>query len=107
MSCKSNSELDTNFGDRLRMRRLMLRMRKESPGEKLCLTFQKIQRYQKGTNRVSASRLYELAQALDGPVRYFFCAFLAEDEAVLHEAIAEDRICHRFLTSCRAGREFN
>ena len=107
MSRKSNSELDTNIGDRLRMRRLMLRMRKESPGEKLCLTFQKIQRCQKGTNRVSASRLYELAQALDGPVRYFFSAFLAEDEAVLHEAIAEDRICHRFLTSCRAGREFN
>ena len=37
----------------------------------------------------------------------FFTAFLAEDEAVLHEAIAEDTICHRFLTSCRAGREFN
>ena len=72
MSRKSNSELDTNIGDRLRMRRLMPRMRKESPGEKLCLTFQKIQRYQKGTNRVSASRLYELSQALDGPARYFF-----------------------------------
>ena len=72
MSRKSNPELDTNIGDRLRMRRLMLRIRKESPGGKLCLTFQKIQKYQKGTNRVSASRLYELAQALDGPVRYFF-----------------------------------
>ena len=56
---------------------------------------------------MSASRFYELAQALDGPLRHFFSAFLAADEAVLHEAIAEDRICHRFLTSCPAGREFN
>ena len=89
------------------MRRLTLGMRKEALGEKLCLIYQQIQKYEKGTNRVSASRLYDLAQALDGPVQYFFTAFLAEDEAVLHKAIAEDRICHRFLTSCPAGREFN
>ena len=90
MPRKSNSELDSYIGARLRMRRLMLGMSEEALGEKLSLTFQQIQKYEKGTNRVSASRLYELAQALDVPVQYFFDGISAEDEAVLHEAIAED-----------------
>ena len=72
MPRKNNSELDPNIGDRLRMRRLMLGMGQEALSEELSLTFQQIQKYQKGTNWVSASRLYELAQALDVPVQYFF-----------------------------------
>ena len=61
MPRKSNSELDTYIGARLHMRRLMLGMSQEALGEKLSVTFQQIQKYEKGTNRVSASRLYELA----------------------------------------------
>ena len=97
MPRKSNSELDSYIGARLRMRRLMLGMSQEALGEKLSLTFQQIQKYEKGTNRVSASRLYELAQALDVPVQYFFDGISAEDEAVLHEAIAEDANSPPFL----------
>ena len=104
MSRKSNSELDTNIGDRLRMRRLMLGMSQEALGEKLSLTFQQIQKYQKGTNWVSASRLYELAQALDEPVQYFFDGISAEDEAVLHEAIAEDTHLSPFLDFVSSGQ---
>ena len=71
MPSKSNSEFDTYIGARLLMWRLILGMRQEALGEKLSLTFQQIRRYEKGTNRVSASRLCELAQALDVPVQYF------------------------------------
>jgi transcriptional regulator with XRE-family HTH domain len=104
MPRKSNSELDTFIGARLRMRRLMLGMSQEALGEKLSLTFQQIQKYEKGTNRVSASRLYELAQALDVPVQYFFDGVSAEDEAVLHEAIAEDAHLSLFLDFVSSGQ---
>ena len=86
------------------MRRLMLGMSQEALGEKLSLTFQQIQKYEKGTNRVSASRLYELAQALDVPVQYFFDGISAEDEAVLHEAIAEDVHLSPFLDFVSSGQ---
>ena len=72
MPRKSNSELDSFTGARLRIRRLMLGMSQEALSEKLSLTFQQTQKYEKGINRVSASRLYELAQALNVPVQYFF-----------------------------------
>ena len=104
MPRKTNSELDTNIGARLRMRRLMLGMSQEALGEKLSLTFQQIQKHEKGTNRVSASRLYELAQALDVPVQYFFDGISAEDEAVLHEAIAEDTHLSPFLDFVSSGQ---
>ena len=104
MPRKSNSELDSYIGARLRMRRLMLGMSQEALGEKLSLTFQQIQKYEKGTNRVSASRLYELAQALDVPVQYFFDGISAEDEAVLHEAIAEDARLSPFLDFVSSGQ---
>ena len=68
----------------------MLDMSPEGLGEKLSLTFRQIQKYEKETNRESARRLYELARALDQPVQYFFGGISAEDETVLHEAIAED-----------------
>ena len=104
MPRKSNSELDSYIGARLRMRRLMLGMSQEALGEKLSLTFQQIQKYEKGTNRVSASRLYELAQALDVPVQCFFDGISAEDEAVLHEAIAEDVHLSPFLDFVSSGQ---
>ena len=107
MPRKSNSELDAYIGARLRMRRLMLGMSQEALGEKLSLTFQQIQKYEKGTNRVSASRLYELAQALDVPVQYFLTAFRPKMRRCCTKPLPKTRICHRFLTSFPAGREFN
>ena len=104
MSRKSKSELDTNISDHLRMRRLMLRMSQEALGEEMSLTFQQIQKYEKGTNWVSASRLYELAQTLNEPVQYFFDGISAEDEAVLHEAIAEDAHSPPFLDFVSSGQ---
>jgi transcriptional regulator with XRE-family HTH domain len=54
------------------MRRMLIGLSQEKLGEKLGLTFQQVQKYEKGSNRVSASRLFQMAQILDVPVQFFF-----------------------------------
>ena len=56
----------------MRMRRMLIGMSQEKLGESLGLTFQQVQKYEKGSNRVSASRLYQMAQILGVPVQFFF-----------------------------------
>ena len=82
-------------------------MSMEALGEKLSLTFQQIQKYEKETNQVSASRLYELAKALDKPVQYFLTAFRPKMRRCCTKPLPKTRIRYRFFTSCPAGREFN
>lgn len=72
MPRKKEQTIDAYIGARVRLRRLMLGMSQESLGGQLSLTFQQIQKYEKGVNRISASRLYALARALSVPVNYFF-----------------------------------
>jgi transcriptional regulator with XRE-family HTH domain len=72
MSAKSPNPIDTYVGGRVRMRRLMLDMSQEALAKQLGLTFQQVQKYEKGTNRISASRLQALSQILDVPVHFFF-----------------------------------
>jgi transcriptional regulator with XRE-family HTH domain len=72
MSPKSPNPIDTYVGGRVRMRRLMLDMSQEALAKQLGLTFQQVQKYEKGTNRISASRLQALSQILDVPVHFFF-----------------------------------
>ena len=64
--------IDEHVGRRLKSRRLLLGISQERMGELLGLTFQQIQKYERGANRIGASRLYEAAQALDVDVNYFF-----------------------------------
>ena len=64
--------VDVHVGQRLRMRRTLLGMSQEKVAEALGLTFQQLQKYEKGANRVSASRLFELSQILDVPESFFF-----------------------------------
>ena len=64
--------IDVHVGSRVRFRRMLLGMSQEKLGEKLGLTFQQIQKYEKGINRVAAGRLYNIAQALGVDVGYFF-----------------------------------
>ena len=59
-------------GSRVRLRRNMLGMSQEKLGEMLGLTFQQVQKYERGANRISASRLYALSEVLDVPVRFFY-----------------------------------
>ena len=64
--------IDKHVGSRLRMRRLMLDMSQTDVADALGLTFQQLQKYEKGTNRISASRLQHLSQILQVPVSFFF-----------------------------------
>lgn len=72
MPRKKERALDAYIGARVRMRRLMLNMSQEALSGKLGVTFQQVQKYEKGLNRISASRLFELAQALRVPIGYFY-----------------------------------
>lgn len=72
MTKKSPNPIDRHVGSRVRMRRMMISMSQEKLGEKLGITFQQIQKYEKGTNRVGASRLQQIATVLGVPVSFFF-----------------------------------
>jgi transcriptional regulator with XRE-family HTH domain len=68
----SPNPIDVHVGRRLRLRRTLLGMSQERLGELLGLTFQQVQKYERGVNRIGSSRLYELGQILDVPVSFFF-----------------------------------
>ena len=72
MSVKAPNPVDKYVGSRIRMRRIMLGMSQEKLGESLGLTFQQIQKYEKGTNRVGASRLQQISEILQVPVAFLF-----------------------------------
>ena len=69
---KVPNPVDRHVGSRVRMRRLMLGISQTKLGEKLGLTFQQVQKYEKGTNRMGSSRLYQTANILKVPVTFFF-----------------------------------
>ena len=71
---KSPNPTDKYVGGRVRMRRMMLGMSQEKLGDGLGLTFQQVQKYEKGSNRIGASRLQHIAQILQVPVSFFFDA---------------------------------
>ena len=64
--------VDVHVGARLRVRRTLLGMNQTTLGDTLGLSFQQVQKYERGTNRISASRLFALSRLLDVPVEYFF-----------------------------------
>ncbi len=69
---KTPNPIDVHVGSRVRLRRMLVGMSQEKLGEKLGLTFQQIQKYEKGANRIGASRLFQIAQILGVPVQFFF-----------------------------------
>lgn len=69
---KAPVPVDRHVGGRVRMRRILVGMSQEKLGEALGLTFQQVQKYEKGSNRISASRLSHIAQVLGVPVTFFF-----------------------------------
>ena len=69
---KSPNPTDKHVGSRVRMRRMMLGMSQEKLGDGLGLTFQQVQKYEKGTNRIGASRLQHISRILQVPVSFFF-----------------------------------
>jgi transcriptional regulator with XRE-family HTH domain len=69
---KQPNPIDIHVGTRVRLRRMMLGLSQEKLGDSLGITFQQIQKYEKGTNRVSASRLQHIARVLSVPIPFFF-----------------------------------
>jgi transcriptional regulator with XRE-family HTH domain len=72
MPAKPPNPVDRHVGSRVRMRRIMLGMSQERLGEGLGLTFQQIQKYEKGTNRIGASRIQQISEILQVPVSFLF-----------------------------------
>ena len=72
MAKKAPNPIDKHVGSRVRMRRMMLGMSQEKLGDALGLTFQQVQKYEKGTNRIGASRLQQISLILQVPVAFFF-----------------------------------
>ena len=89
--------IDLHVGARIRMRRKILGVSQERLAEDLGLTFQQVQKYERGTNRVSASKLYEIAKSLKSSMAYFFEGLADTTDGVDASAGAPDQFVHDFL----------
>jgi transcriptional regulator with XRE-family HTH domain len=69
---KQANPLDAQVGNRVRIRRMLIGMSQEKLGDHLGLTFQQVQKYEKGVNRVGAGRLYEISRILGVPINFFY-----------------------------------
>jgi len=79
------NSVDAHVGSRIKVRRLSLNISQEKLGEELGVTFQQVQKYERGSNRVGASRLWRLAQVLQVPVHYFFEGLSDPDDLSLSD----------------------
>lgn len=86
---KVPNPIDKYVGSRVRMRRMMLGMSQEKLGDGLVLTFQQVQKYENGTNRIGASRLHQISHILQVPVSFFFEGAPTVQLGSRHEALAE------------------
>lgn len=79
--------MDIHVGSRVRLRRMLLGMSQEKLGDHLGLTFQQVQKYEKGINRIGASRLFDLSKTLGVPISFFY-----EDAPVAGPSLVEDPV---------------
>jgi transcriptional regulator with XRE-family HTH domain len=84
------SPVDIHVGSRVRLRRTLLGMSQEKLGTAVGLTFQQIQKYERGANRIGASRLYDMSRVLDVPVQFFFDEMPVEPEAEGYQPLSGD-----------------
>ena len=108
MAGKKPNPVDTHVGSRVRLRRMLLGMSQERLGNAMGLTFQQVQKYEKGVNRIGASRLFHISRILDVPVQFFFEEAPQTDAAAV-AGMAEpesETFILEFLNS-REGLELN
>src|SRR5271170_564399 len=79
---KQANPIDAQVGNRIRLRRMLIGMSQERLGELLGLTFQQVQKYEKGINRIGAGRLFEIARILDVPINFFYEGVSASDDGM-------------------------
>ena len=80
MPRKLPNPIDVHVGSRVRMRRMLVGMSQEKLGDSLGLTFQQVQKYEKGANRIGASRLFQIARVLGVPVSFFYEGLTGDGE---------------------------
>ena len=95
---KLPNPIDQHVGNRVRMRRLLANMSQEKLGAALGLTFQQVQKYEKGTNRIGASRLQQISKVLDAPPSFFFEG-APTSEAISRPGFAESSEVVGFLST--------
>ena len=96
---RSPNPVDLHVGGRVRMRRKILGVSQEKLAEALGLTFQQVQKYERGANRISASKLYEIACFLSAPIAYFFEG-LSDPESENPDGVNEsgqEQFVHEFI----------
>lgn len=86
----SANPIDIHVGKRLRLRRTILGVSQEKLADTLGITFQQVQKYEKGINRIGSSRLFDIAKSLSVPVGFFFDEYSAEAPSNSQYALAED-----------------
>ena len=90
---------DILVGSRVRMRRNMLVLSQEKLGEKIGLTFQQVQKYEKGVNRIGAGRLYQVAQILGVPINYFYEGVIEQSAESIRNGDSSTPPVMEFLSS--------
>ncbi len=107
MSEKRPNPIDIHVGGRVRLGRMLVGMSQESLGDRMGLTFQQIQKYEKGVNRIGASRLFQLSQVLGVPVQFFFEGAPTDGQSSVAESDPDtEAFIFEFLNS-REGLELN
>ena len=87
---RAPNPVDVHVGARMRMRRMMLNVSQEKLGEALGVSFQQIQKYEKGTNRIGAGRLQDVATQLQVPISYFYDGMAGSSHAEAAAGFAEE-----------------
>ena len=101
---KAPNDIDRHVGSRVRMRRMLIGMSQEKLGEALGLTFQQVQKYEKGTNRISASRLQAISDVFRVPPSFFF---QDDDNAASATGVAHETGDVSTFVSSKEGLDLN
>jgi transcriptional regulator with XRE-family HTH domain len=104
-SSRRPNPIDAHVGSRVRLRRMLLGMSQEKLGEHLGLTFQQVQKYEKGVNRIGASRLFDLAHVLGVPVQFFYDDVPTSGADSAASTGFADRPAESYVVEFLSGRE--
>ena len=106
---KKPNPVDIYVGGRLRLRRMMCGLSQEVLGEKVGVTFQQIQKYERGTNRIGASRLYEISEHLNTPISFFFQGYKKETNEMddLPVSFEDLNIQHMTIEGIKQAMDFS
>ena len=89
--------IDLHVGNRVRLRRKHMGLSQDKLGAHIGLTFQQVQKYERGANRISASKLFEISNLLKVPVEYFYEGYVESDVIDEHKLSESERHVHSFL----------